>query len=233
MVPSQIFPVKLVFGVKIKLAAILTGSKYHLTESTQNWYPLAKLIAATEKIRFWAFSRAYGRRNFSQSPLWARNRSSFAIQHPIRSFYDHGSHATSSLGRFSLALQVGRFLAPRPTRLQRQGKAPWGRGWSPWGDQSRGELFYHRSKKKVTKNVLSARFNLKKAIKTHSTKYLSSTHYELITKVYLEKKERRKARKKTEKKREIKTVQSLPVFVAGLGEGLSKTCQTLDASWRL
>ena len=36
MVPSQIFPVKLVFGVKIKLAAILTGSKYHLTESTQN-----------------------------------------------------------------------------------------------------------------------------------------------------------------------------------------------------
>ena len=31
MVPSQIFPVKLVFGVKIKLAAILTGSKYHLT----------------------------------------------------------------------------------------------------------------------------------------------------------------------------------------------------------
>ena len=37
MVPSQIFPVKLVFGVKIKLAAILTGSKYHLTESTQNF----------------------------------------------------------------------------------------------------------------------------------------------------------------------------------------------------
>ena len=36
MVPSQIFPVKLVFGVKIKLAAILTGSKYHLTKSTQN-----------------------------------------------------------------------------------------------------------------------------------------------------------------------------------------------------
>ena len=90
---------------------------------------------------------------------------------------------------------------------------------------------HHRSKKKATKNVLSARFNLKKAIKTHSTKYLSSTHYELITKVYLEKKkERRKARKKTEKKRKIKTVQSLPVFVAGLGEGLSKTCQTLDAS---
>ena len=38
MVPSQIFPVKLVFGVKIKLAAILTGSKYHLTESTQIKY---------------------------------------------------------------------------------------------------------------------------------------------------------------------------------------------------
>ena len=36
MVPSQILPVKLVFGVKIKLAAILTGSKYHLTESKQN-----------------------------------------------------------------------------------------------------------------------------------------------------------------------------------------------------
>ena len=35
MVPSQIFPVELVFGVKIKLAAILTGSRYHLTESTQ------------------------------------------------------------------------------------------------------------------------------------------------------------------------------------------------------
>ena len=31
MGPSQIFPVKLIFGVKIKLAAILTGSKYHLT----------------------------------------------------------------------------------------------------------------------------------------------------------------------------------------------------------
>ena len=109
-----------------------------------NRYPLAKLSAATEKSRFWAFSRAYGRRNFSQSPLRARNRSSFAVQYLIKSFYDHGSHATSSLGRFSLALQVGRFLAPRPTRLQSQGKAPWGRGWSPWGDQSRGELFYHR-----------------------------------------------------------------------------------------
>ena len=36
MVPSQIFPVKPVFGVITKLAAILTGSKYHLTESTQN-----------------------------------------------------------------------------------------------------------------------------------------------------------------------------------------------------
>ena len=119
-----------------------------------NRYPLAKLIAATEKSRFGAFSRAYGRSNFPQSPLRARNRSSFTIQYPIRSFYDHGSHATSSLGRFSLALQVGRFLAPRPTRLQSQGKAPWGRGWSPWGDQSRGELFYHRSKKKVTKNVM-------------------------------------------------------------------------------
>ena len=68
---------------------------------------------------------------FRKAPLRARNRSSFAIQYPIRSFYDHGSHATSSLGRFSLALQVGRFLAPRPTRLQSQGKAPWGRGWSP------------------------------------------------------------------------------------------------------
>ena len=36
MVPLQIFPIKLVFGVKIKLAFTLTGSKYHLTESTQN-----------------------------------------------------------------------------------------------------------------------------------------------------------------------------------------------------
>ena len=36
MVPTQISPIKLVFGGKIKLAAILTGSKYHLTESTQN-----------------------------------------------------------------------------------------------------------------------------------------------------------------------------------------------------
>ena len=35
MVPSQIFPVKLVFGVKIKLAANMAGSEYHLTESTQ------------------------------------------------------------------------------------------------------------------------------------------------------------------------------------------------------
>ena len=169
-----------------------------------NRYPLAKLIAATEKSRFWAFSRAYGRRSFSQSPLRARNRSSFAIHHPIRSFYDHGSHATSSLGRFSLALQVGRFLAPRPTRLQSQGKAPWGRGWSPWGDQSRGELFYHRSKKKATKNVLSARFNLKKAIKTHSTKYLSSTHYELITKVYFEKKRKKEIKKENGKEKKNK-----------------------------
>ena len=36
MVPSQIFPVKPVFRVITKMAAILTGSKYHLTESTQN-----------------------------------------------------------------------------------------------------------------------------------------------------------------------------------------------------
>ena len=36
MVPSKILPVKPVFGVITKLAAILTGSKYHLTESTQN-----------------------------------------------------------------------------------------------------------------------------------------------------------------------------------------------------
>ena len=141
---------------------------------------------------------------FRKAPLRARNRSSFAIQHPLRSFYDHGSHATSSLGRFSLALQVGRFLAPRPTRLQSQGKAPWGRGWSPWGDQSRGELFYHRSKKKATKNVLSARFNLKKAIKTHSTKYLSSTHYELITKVYLEKKRKKESKKENGKEKKNK-----------------------------
>ena len=35
-VPSKIFPVKPVFGVITRLAAILTGSKYHLTESTQN-----------------------------------------------------------------------------------------------------------------------------------------------------------------------------------------------------
>ena len=34
-------------------------------------------------------------------------------------------------------------------------------------------------------------------MKTHSTKYLSSTHYEVITKVYLEK-------KKKERKKEIK-----------------------------
>ena len=36
MVPSQIFPVKPVFEVITKMAAILTGSKYHLTESTRN-----------------------------------------------------------------------------------------------------------------------------------------------------------------------------------------------------
>ena len=36
MVTSQIFPVKQVFGVINKKAAILTGSKYHLTKSTQN-----------------------------------------------------------------------------------------------------------------------------------------------------------------------------------------------------
>ena len=35
MVSSQILPVKLVFGVKIELAAILTESKYHPTESTK------------------------------------------------------------------------------------------------------------------------------------------------------------------------------------------------------
>lgn len=34
-------------------------------------------------------------------------------------------------------------------------------------------------------------------MKTHSTKYLSSTHYDVITKVYLEK-------KKEERKKEIK-----------------------------
>ena len=36
MVLSQIVPVKPVFGVITKIAAILTGSKYHLTESTRN-----------------------------------------------------------------------------------------------------------------------------------------------------------------------------------------------------
>ena len=36
MVLSQIFPVKPVFGVITKMVAILTGSKYYLTESTLN-----------------------------------------------------------------------------------------------------------------------------------------------------------------------------------------------------
>ena len=36
MVSSRIFPVKPVFGVITKLATILAGSKYHLTEGTQN-----------------------------------------------------------------------------------------------------------------------------------------------------------------------------------------------------
>ena len=36
MVPSQIIPVKLVFGVINKMATILAGSKYHLTEGTRN-----------------------------------------------------------------------------------------------------------------------------------------------------------------------------------------------------
>ena len=36
MVPSQILPVKPVFGVITKMAAILTGSKCDLTESTRN-----------------------------------------------------------------------------------------------------------------------------------------------------------------------------------------------------
>ena len=41
IVPSQIFPVKPVFGVITKKAAILTGSKYHLTESTpEAWTPV-------------------------------------------------------------------------------------------------------------------------------------------------------------------------------------------------
>lgn len=53
-------------------------------------------------------------------------------------------------------------------------------------------------------------------MKTHSPKYLTSTHYEVITKVYLEKKRKKEIGKKTEKKREIKTVKSLPVFAAGL-----------------
>lgn len=56
-------------------------------------------------------------------------------------------------------------------------------------------------------------------MKTHSTKYLSSTHYEVITKVYLEKKkkERKKEIKKENgKEKENKTVKSLPVFAAGL-----------------
>ena len=36
MVLSQIVPVKPVFGVITKMVAILTGSKYYLTESTLN-----------------------------------------------------------------------------------------------------------------------------------------------------------------------------------------------------
>ena len=36
MLPLRIVPVKLVFGVITKMAAVLTRSKYHLTESTRN-----------------------------------------------------------------------------------------------------------------------------------------------------------------------------------------------------
>ena len=36
MGPSQIFPVKPVFGVITKMATILARSKYHLTEGTRN-----------------------------------------------------------------------------------------------------------------------------------------------------------------------------------------------------
>ena len=45
-------------------------------------------------------------------------------------------------------------------------------------------------------------------MKTHSTKYLSSTHYEVITKVYLEKKERKKEGNQ-ERKRKRKEKEKL------------------------
>ena len=41
-------------------------------------------------------------------------------------------------------------------------------------------------------------------MKTRSTKYLSSTHYEVITKVYLEKKKERKKERKKENGKEKK-----------------------------
>ena len=106
-----------------------------------NLYPLAKLIAAVEISRFLALSRAYRRRNFSQSPLGARNRSSFVIQYPIRSLWSWSPCN----------------LVPRPLFPNFREKRP-GDEVGPH-EEIRGEVFCHRSKKKVTKNVLSAIFN--------------------------------------------------------------------------
>ena len=56
MVPSEIFPVKLVFGVITKLASILTGSKYQLTGRKRN---LVSLSHNDNEIVYYMFFQTF------------------------------------------------------------------------------------------------------------------------------------------------------------------------------
>ena len=57
VVPSQIFPVKPAFGVITKMAAILTGSKYHLTESQRKVHEIQHVkVKMTTKLFVLCFS---------------------------------------------------------------------------------------------------------------------------------------------------------------------------------
>ena len=54
--PSEIFPVKLIFGVITKLASILTGSKYQLTGRRRN---LVSLSHNDNEIVYYMFFQTF------------------------------------------------------------------------------------------------------------------------------------------------------------------------------
>ena len=75
MVPSQIVPVKPVFGVISKIAVILTGSKYHLTESTRNFllYVLPGCLCRIKKSTLLQISRLNEKSGSKSGIKWKVN----------------------------------------------------------------------------------------------------------------------------------------------------------------